>query len=121
MVSRCTQSAWKAGVIENPVWYYAEGDEVAVTAQIPDGYRFDIWETSDVEIIDSSLQRISFRMRNSNVRLSARFTKLPEKEKPATPSMNTGDALPVWLFALLASASLACTAAIFLRKTKITH
>ena len=116
----------EGGVIENSARYYAERDEVAVTAQIPEGYRFDGWEISGAEIIDSSfLKTVSFRMRNSNVRLSARFTKLPEKEKPATPPVNTGDALsgwlPVWLLALLTSASVACTAVIFLRKTKITR
>lgn len=125
------------GEIENAQRYYVEGNVLTVKAQIPQGYTFDSWTAEGIALSDAAQSELRLTVGSRNIRLTAKFSKLPEQpecsensenpEKPGKPeksekpsgTVTTGDATPLLFLAALMGVSLSGLLAALRLKKKL--
>ena len=69
---------------------YAEGAEVTITANVPEGKKFDNWTTGDVELADSTAATTTFIMPAKNVTITANFSDIPVQRYAVTVNGGSG-------------------------------
>ncbi len=94
---------------------FVAGDKVKITADVVTGKSFKTWETSDVELLQATVNVTSFTMPSKDVNIKAVFV---DSSGENTASPDTGDNSGIMSFIIISSVSVALITLMLISKTR---